>query len=63
MERARSAGIDTVTAHTLGEENASTAVLRKNGFVRTGDIVDPDEGTVWRWELLVDPAGNRRHQV
>ena len=57
VERARSAGINIVTAHTLGTENASTAVLRKNGFVRAGDIEDPDEGSVWRWDLLVTPAG------
>jgi RimJ/RimL family protein N-acetyltransferase len=61
VERARSAGINTVTAHTLGEENASTAVLRKNGFVRAGDVDDPGEGTVWRWELLVAAAGDRQH--
>lgn len=62
IERARAAGIGAVTAHTLGEENASTAVLRKNGFVRAGDITDPDEGTVWRWELLVAPTGDRQQQ-
>ena len=60
-ERARSAGINTVTAHTLGEENASTAVLRKNGFVRAANVDDPGEGTVWRWELLVAAAGDRQH--
>ena len=53
IDRARDAGLEAVVAHTLAEENASTAVLRKNGFVRAGDIDDPDEGTVWRWELPV----------
>lgn len=39
-----------VRAHTLPENNASTRVLRKNGFVFVGEVVDPDDGPVWRWE-------------
>jgi RimJ/RimL family protein N-acetyltransferase len=49
VRRARSAGVRVVTAHTLAEENASTAVLRKSGFSRTGQLHDAD-GDVWRWE-------------
>ena len=41
----------TVVAHTLAEENPSTAVLTKCGFERTATIADPDEGEIWRWEL------------
>lgn len=37
-------------AHTLPELNASTHVLRKCGFVRVGEVVDPEDGPVWRWE-------------
>ena len=48
---AREQEIRAVIAHTLPEENASTAVLRHNGFARDGEAVDPDEGTVWRWRL------------
>ena len=48
--RARAAGLTVVVAHTLAEENASTAVLRKRGFTRTAEQHDPD-GDVWRWEL------------
>jgi [ribosomal protein S5]-alanine N-acetyltransferase len=40
-----------VSAHTLAEENPSTGVLRRNGFVRDGESYDPDEGIVWRWRL------------
>ena len=40
-----------VIAHTLCEENASTGVLRANGFVRDGEGFDDDEGVVWRWRL------------
>jgi hypothetical protein len=38
-----------VTAQTLPEENASTRVLRKLGFVLKGSATDPDAGTVWEW--------------
>lgn len=48
---ARAEGINAVQAHTLCEENASTGVLRRNGFVRDGESIDPDEGVVWRWVL------------
>jgi RimJ/RimL family protein N-acetyltransferase len=37
-------------AHTLPENNPSTRVLAKNGFTKTGEVVDPDDGPVWRWE-------------
>ncbi len=37
-------------AHTLPEENASTHVLKKCGFEFIGTVVDPEDGTVWRWE-------------
>ncbi len=46
---ARENGAKAVIAHTLCEENASTGVLRANGFVRDGEGFDEDEGTVWRW--------------
>lgn len=39
----------TVTAQTLPEENYSTRILRKIGFVRTGTAWDDDEGEVWEW--------------
>jgi [ribosomal protein S5]-alanine N-acetyltransferase len=45
------AHIKTVRAHTLPEKNASNAILQKTGFVYVGDSTDPEEGTVWRWEL------------
>lgn len=37
-------------AHTLPTPNASTRVLTKCGFERAADVVDPDDGPVWRWE-------------
>lgn len=44
-------GVSTIIAHTLPEENASCRVLRKSDFVRTGEVIDPDDGPVWRWEM------------
>jgi len=37
-------------AHTLPENNASTRVLAKNGFTKIREVVDPEDGRVWRWE-------------
>src|SRR3954447_23131196 len=36
------ATIRRVQAHTLPEENASTRILQRLGFERTGETVDPD---------------------
>jgi [ribosomal protein S5]-alanine N-acetyltransferase len=44
-----------ITAHTLPAENASTGVLRRLEFVRDGEATDPDEGSVWRWTLRLEP--------
>ncbi len=55
---AASGRVKRVVAHTLPERNASGRVLAKCGFRRTGEVEDPDDGTVWRWErdALVAPA-------
>jgi ribosomal-protein-alanine N-acetyltransferase len=45
-------GVRIVRAHTLPEPNASTRVLTKCGFERLGEVVDPDDGVVWRWEIV-----------
>ncbi len=42
--------VRVVRAHTLPESNASTRVLSKCGFQRVGEVVDPEDGFVWRWE-------------
>jgi RimJ/RimL family protein N-acetyltransferase len=55
IDQARNAGLQTVIAHTLPHESASTTVLRRCGFLKVGDEVDPDDGPVWRWELRTDP--------
>lgn len=52
---ARNAGLRTVRAHTLAQQNASTAVLSRCGFTRAAELDDPDEGPVWRWEIQLSP--------
>jgi RimJ/RimL family protein N-acetyltransferase len=44
-------------AHTLPEPNASTHVLRKCGFVQLGEVIDPEDGPVWRWERSAPHIG------
>ena len=42
--------VRVVRAHTLPESNASTRVLTKCGFRHIGEVIDPEDGLVWRWE-------------
>lgn len=39
-----------ILAHTLPESNASTRVLARCGFAHLGEVIDPEDGLVWRWE-------------
>ncbi|MBK7428886.1 MAG: GNAT family N-acetyltransferase [Saprospiraceae bacterium] len=48
-------GIKMVQAHTLGAENASTKVLSKCGMKKMEEINDPEDGIIWRWEILKVP--------
>lgn len=43
--------VTVVIAHTLPVENASCKVLRRCGYERTDEAIDPDDGLVWRWQL------------
>lgn len=49
-------GVATVRAHTLPTPNASTRVLTKCAFLHVGDVVDPEDGPVWRWERRREQA-------
>jgi RimJ/RimL family protein N-acetyltransferase len=40
-----------VAAQTLPEDNASTSVLKKLGFLMVGTIDHPEDGLVWEWQL------------
>ena len=48
-------GAVVVRAHTLPEPNASTRVLTKCGFQFIGEVIDPEDGLVWRWEKKRSP--------
>ena len=50
VDIAAAAGAPLVIAHTLPEENASNRALKRNGFVHVGEVIDPEDGLVWRWE-------------
>ncbi len=43
-------------AHTLPVHNASGRVLVKNGFTHIGEVIDPEDGRVWRWERIKESA-------
>ncbi len=43
--------VDHVIAHTLAHETPSAGVLRKAGFRFDEEVVDPDDGPVWRWRV------------
>ena len=45
--------VTSIRAHTLPENNASSRVLAKSGFQYLGEVVDPEDGLVWRWERPV----------
>ncbi|UTE78457.1 GNAT family N-acetyltransferase [Rossellomorea sp. KS-H15a] len=38
-----------ITARTQPEDNASTSILKKNGFELQGVVTDEDDGEVWEW--------------
>lgn len=42
----------TVIAHTLAEKNASNAVLEKVGMKFKEVLEDPEEGKIWRWQII-----------
>lgn len=50
LARARGAGVRKVIAHTRPEPSPSTSVLTRCGFRKVDEMVDPDDGPVWRWE-------------
>lgn len=42
--------VRVVRAHTLPEPNPSTRVLAKCGFTNMGEVIDPEDGLIWRWD-------------
>lgn len=46
--------IGRVVEHTLPHLSASTRVLEKVGMTFVGEVMDPEDGRVWRWEIERD---------
>jgi RimJ/RimL family protein N-acetyltransferase len=42
--------VRVVHAHTQPGNAASERVLAKAGFACVGEVIDPEDGLVWRWE-------------
>ena len=49
----QSSRVRTISAYTLREINASTHVLEKCGFRKTGELIDSENNPVWRWDRRV----------
>lgn len=45
--------VDYVIAQTLPEENASVRICRRLHFRFEGEVIDPEDGKVWRWRKSV----------
>jgi len=45
--------VTSIRAHTKPENGASGRVLAKCGFQQVGEVEDPEDGLVWRWERVV----------
>ena len=43
--------VRVVRAHTLESAGASARVLSKCRFECVGQVIDPEDGLVWRWEI------------
>lgn len=48
--------VQVVTAHTFERTNASSRVLLKAGFGCVGQVIDPEDGVVWKWERKRETA-------
>jgi len=42
--------VRVVRVHTRPGPSASARVLEKWGFRNSGELIDPEDGLVWRWE-------------
>ena len=51
--------VQMVIAHTFERTNASSRVLSKAGFTCTGQVIDPEDGAVWKWERRRETEPNQ----
>ena len=49
-------GARCVRAHTLADHGPSARVLAACGFTLVGEVHDPEDGLVWRWERWAPPS-------
>jgi len=49
--------VRVVRAHTKQGNTASERVLAKCGFERIGEVIEPEDGQVWRWERTREGTG------
>ena len=47
----RARGFDGLTAETGVDNRASQLVLERNGFLRTGERTDPEDGDLYLWTI------------
>jgi ribosomal-protein-alanine N-acetyltransferase len=50
--------VSLVIAHTLPIENASAKVLRRCGYQRSDEVIDPEDGLVWRWQYPTNASSD-----
>jgi [ribosomal protein S5]-alanine N-acetyltransferase len=47
----RHKNVQKVIAHTLPDNKASIGVLKNCGMQYMGEVIDPEDGLVWKWEI------------
>ena len=50
--------VGRILAHTLPERSGSTRILEKAGMSLIGEVIDPEDGLVWRWARDLEGAGS-----
>jgi RimJ/RimL family protein N-acetyltransferase len=53
-----SQSVRRIIAHTMPERTASGRVLEKVGMRFDGEVIDPEDGRVWRWQVA--PGGGTK---
>lgn len=53
----------TITAKTAPENNASTAILKRCGFIFSGIVQDHEIGDAWEWTLIEDTTKDTSWQI
>lgn len=43
--------VSRIIAHAAAEDGASAKILRRNGMQWVGEVVLPEDGLVWQWQL------------